>query len=478
MPELSLHHIDHISSDISRQEIVFSHLLHDLIDHVCCDVEYEMQQGLSFSEAYKKVKHKMGPRRLQEIQEETLFSVDTKYRYMKTLMKISGVAGTIIFGTAALFKIQHWPGAGIMLTLGALILAFFFLPSALGVLWKETHSKNKLFLFISTFVTGLCLILGTVFKIQHWPAAGILLSLAVLFVIFLFVPALLINRFNDLENKAKRPIYTIGSLGLIFYMTGMLFKIQHWPLATTLMILGVLFLGVIVFPWYTWIAYKDDTHIKASFIFIIIGTLAIVLPGALVNMNLQNTFESGYYPNLRSQQNMSQFLQEKDNLYFTVNKDSAISPQVLELHSRTKILIAVVNDIEVKMIQSSDIQPGGASSVNEQIIQTNNGPAIDVSKLKNAFSPVPVKDFLAEGTKTRQELNNALIDYTKFISSVSGTDASAKLQAILAPSVFLPGEMKEGSTLSMISSLHSLELLKSTLLTLELNLQSALSNKR
>ncbi len=226
MPELSLHHIDQISRDIGRQEIVFSHLLHDLIDHVCCDVESEMQKGLSFAEAYGNVRKKMGPRRLQEIQEETLYSVDTKYRYMKTLMKFSGVAGTIIFGTAALFKIQHWPGAGIMLTLGAFILACIFLPSALGVLWKETHSRNKLFLFISSFLTGFFLILGTVFKIQHWPAAGIMLSLAVLFGMFFFIPSLLVNRFKDEENKSKRPVYLLAAIGLIFYMAGLLFKIH------------------------------------------------------------------------------------------------------------------------------------------------------------------------------------------------------------------------------------------------------------
>ena len=90
MPELSLHHIEQISRDIRRQEITFSHLLEDLIDHVCCDVENEMQTGLNFGEAYKKVKQKMGSRRLKEIQEETLYAVDTKYRYMKNTMKISG----------------------------------------------------------------------------------------------------------------------------------------------------------------------------------------------------------------------------------------------------------------------------------------------------------------------------------------------------------------------------------------------------
>ena len=33
---------------------------------------------------------------------------------MKNTMKISGIAGTIMFGFATLFKIQHWPLAGII----------------------------------------------------------------------------------------------------------------------------------------------------------------------------------------------------------------------------------------------------------------------------------------------------------------------------------------------------------------------------
>src|SRR5512137_2514882 len=104
MPELSLRNIDQIANDIRKEEISFSHLIDDLIDHVCCDVEFEMKAGFDFPQAYQRVKHKMGsPRRLREIQEETLYSVDSKYRKMKNTMKFSGIAGTIIFGCAALF---------------------------------------------------------------------------------------------------------------------------------------------------------------------------------------------------------------------------------------------------------------------------------------------------------------------------------------------------------------------------------------
>jgi hypothetical protein len=81
MPDLSLRNIDQISNDIRNEEVTFSHLPEDLIDHICCDVEYEMQSGLDFHDAYRRVKHKMGSgRRIREIQEETLYLVDSKYR--------------------------------------------------------------------------------------------------------------------------------------------------------------------------------------------------------------------------------------------------------------------------------------------------------------------------------------------------------------------------------------------------------------
>ena len=297
MHELSLHDINLISHDIRKQDITFSHLLEELIDHVCCDVEHEMQRGLDFSEAYKKVKRKIGSRRIREIQEETLYLVDTKYRKMKNLMKISGVAGTIMYGFAALFKIQHWPGAGILMTLGALILAFLFMPSALSVLWKETRNRKRIFLFISAFFASLFFITGTLFKIQHWPGAGIILSLAAFSGVLFFIPALMVSRITDQENRAKRPVYIIGAAGIIFYVAGMFFKIQHWPLATALMVLGVVVLSVVAFPWYTWITWKEENHIKARYIYLVIGALLIIVPGALLNLNLQHSYEEGFYPN-------------------------------------------------------------------------------------------------------------------------------------------------------------------------------------
>lgn len=284
MPELSVLHIEQISNDVRQQEISFSHLPEELIDHICCDVEYEMEAGLDFKEAYNKVSQKIGSRRLKEIQEETLYVVDYKYRHMKNTMKISGIAGTVLLGFASLFKINHWPFAGIMMTLGAVTLALIFLPSALGVLWKETRSSKRIFLYVSGFFAGMLFIMGSLFKVQHWPGAGLMLSLSYFSGIIFFIPALFYSLFRDKERRIKRPVYILAMTGVTLHLLGLLFKIQHWPYAGLLLTAGMSILYVFTLPLYTWIKWKDEKYVKAEFIYLLIGSLAILIPSVLISI--------------------------------------------------------------------------------------------------------------------------------------------------------------------------------------------------
>jgi uncharacterized protein with PQ loop repeat len=475
MPELSVENIDRISRDVRRQEITFSHLVEDLIDHICCDVEFEMGNGLTFLEAYRRVKQKMEPRRLKEIQEETLYAVDTKYRYMKNTMKISGVAGAVLFGFAALFKIQHWPGAGFMMTLGALILAFVFMPSALGVLWKETHNRNKLVLFISAFFAGGFFIFGILFKVQHWQGAAIVLILAAIFGILFFIPSLVVSQFRDQENKIKKPVYILGAAGLIFYLAGLFLKIQHWPWASISMILGLIILGVVVLPWYTWLTWKDEKYVSSRFLFLIIGSFAIIIPGALVNLNLQHSYEDGFFPHQEQQQVMYNYLYRNNNALVTRYQDSISYPQIAQLHSRTTGLLSLISDIQVKMVQESEGEPGTPAVAANQIKQSESGPEIQYRSLSKPFHPAPVKDFLMPGSVSRQELNKALADYVNYISNLTPDKKLQESINLLQPSDLLPVENSDSRPVSLISGLHSLELVKNNLLTVESNVITAIA---
>ncbi len=479
MPELTLENIDQISHDIKQQEIIFSHLLDDLIDHVCCDVENEMQSGLNFIEAYQRVKQKMGSRRrLKEIQEETLYAVDTKYRQMKNTMKISGIVGTVLLGFAALFKIQHWPLAGAMLTLGAFTLAFVFMPSALGVLWKETHSRKRVFLFISAFFAGFFFIAGTLFKVQHWPGSGLMITLAALFGILFFVPALLADKLKDTEKKSKRPVYILGAIGVILYLAGMMFKIMHWPLATLLMVTGMLVLCIVVFPWFVWLTWKKDTSVSAHFIYMVIGMFVIVLPGALVSLSLQHSYEAGFFPHLERQQMIYNVKSDQNSQLLVQYQDSLIYPQMEQIHSRTVDLVSYITDIQVKMVQDAEGEPGNPAIAKDQINDTEQGKIVLYTRLSDPFTKEPVKNYLLSGSESRQNLESEILKYSEFISGLHVADSQGYTSLIEASgnlTELLPGK----TNLSMISGLHSLELMKNTLLFIESELlNTAISNKQ
>lgn len=467
MPELTIYDIERIAGDVRSQEIIFPLLADELIDHICCDVEYEMDNGLSFSEAYARVRQKIGKRRLKEIQEETLYATDSKYRIMKTTMKFSAVAGTILFGVAAMFKIQHWPGAGIMLTLGALILTFLFMPSALVVIRKESGSRKRLILFISAFLSAGLFIAGILFKIQHWNGAGPLLIMAGIVVVFLLIPSLLSAALQNPENAYLRPVFITGAIGLAAFFTGFLFKIMHWQGATILLLSGLSVISFIVLPWYTWVKWKEEKHVRPEFIFLIAGLLSVIMPAALLNLNLQSSFDEGYFTNLEEQQALYKCIFQINGELLASYKDSPAYELMRELDSRTGGLLDVITSVEKKMVGESEGEPGNPVENPSQVVQAEAGPEIRFRQLSFPFHTSPVHDFLVAGNESRDALEKAIQEYRSWLSAKIPADTWNEVDRMLDISMYLSVPAAGDKRSSMLSGLHSLAVLKNSLITIE-----------
>jgi uncharacterized membrane protein len=465
MPELTLKHIDQISSDIRKQEISFSHLKDELIDHVICDVEYEMLLGLDFSEAYRKVSEKIGPRGLKEIQEETLFAVDTKYRKMKNTMKISGIAGTVMLGFAAVFKILHFPGAAILMTVGALALALVFMPSAMGVLWKETHSGKRLFLFISAFMTGSTFIMGILFKTQHWPAATLLLSFSVLFAIFLFMPALLFAKLAEKENATKRPVYILGIIAMVLFLAGFWFKMQHWPFASILMNISSVVLIIIVLPWYTYITWKDEKQVSPRFIFTVITIPLLVIPGALISLGVQQTYNDEFFVHLDQQRSILNYRLNSNEKLLAVYKDSVQYNKMKKIHLRTSELIGKIDQIERKMVNLSEESPS-AETTSSMVVPAKEN-AIQYRSLSNPFNRYIVKFVLSPSAESRVEFDKSVMSYINFISENTSPEFVKSCEPVVNPSTYLFNENSYAGENALISGLHALMLLRNGILLTE-----------
>ena len=82
-----------------------------------------------FYKSYTKAIDAFGENGLMKIQQETILLLILKREItMKKTMFVLGYIAVFLITSGILFKIQHWPGAAIMLVLGVALLNFGFLP--------------------------------------------------------------------------------------------------------------------------------------------------------------------------------------------------------------------------------------------------------------------------------------------------------------------------------------------------------------
>ncbi len=206
MAELSDKELKILNGEIDKQGLTYTQLQKELLDHLCCDIEAKMDEGVEFLRAFEEVRSRLDNNRIQEIQEETLLLINQKYRMMKKFMYILGTIAPSMLIVGAIFKLQHWPGASVLITLGTFLLAAVYLPVFAMVSIRDTRKKGKKVnkaLYITGVISGFVFLTGVLFKIMHWPGAGMALSFSVLFTVVVFIPVLVTHAIRDKENQLQ-----------------------------------------------------------------------------------------------------------------------------------------------------------------------------------------------------------------------------------------------------------------------------------
>ncbi|MFH0757807.1 MAG: hypothetical protein V2B15_11010 [Bacteroidota bacterium] len=206
MSELTNRQLDILSREIYKQGLTYTRLQKELLDHLCCDIEARMDEGIEFIKALEEVRKQLENDRIRQIQEETLILINQKYRMMKKFMYILGTIAPSLLIVGAIFKMLHWPGASILITLGTFLLAAIYLPVFAMVSIRDTREKGKKVnkpLYIIGVITGFIFLTGILFKIMHWPGAGLALLVSVLIMVVVFIPFLVVHALRDKENQIQ-----------------------------------------------------------------------------------------------------------------------------------------------------------------------------------------------------------------------------------------------------------------------------------
>ena len=138
-----------------------------------------------------------------------------------------------------LFKIQHWPYAvPLFIVAWVSVLLAFVLRLGSGQLLHILNAKNTFSLGIISYV---------VLRMLHWPGTQYALGVTLIGGI-----AWLWFRRDIYTTKGPKPILFYGAIVLV--VLGMLFRIQHWPYSSTLLIIGL----VIAAAWFFSPSHSDD----------------------------------------------------------------------------------------------------------------------------------------------------------------------------------------------------------------------------
>lgn len=133
---------------------------------------------------------------------------------MKQKLYTFGIVTTLVVIAGTIFKINHWPGAGILLFAGIATLVLVFLPLALRNHYNAEKNRQTLLLHIVTWLTCFIVFTSMLFKIQHWPFAGILMTIALPFPYVVFLPVFLITTSKNKNFNIYNTVFVLFLLAV------------------------------------------------------------------------------------------------------------------------------------------------------------------------------------------------------------------------------------------------------------------------
>ncbi len=225
MYTLSDEEIEYILSDIRRSGVETEDLQLNLLDHICCIIEQNLEATGDFGHFYRQTIKQFYKKELREIEEETTLLLTFKNYYtMKKSMTVSGSFSAIAFCVGSLFKIMAWPGANVLFVSAVVVFSFVFLPLLFLLKTKEAdNSRDKLLLIVATAV-GILYSMSILFQVQHWNGRRELLFATFGLSFLILIPLYFFSGIRKAETKVNTIISTVlllGFLGLQFLLVGL-----------------------------------------------------------------------------------------------------------------------------------------------------------------------------------------------------------------------------------------------------------------
>jgi hypothetical protein len=247
MYRISDEQVDYILDDLVAKGIDMEDLQLNLLDHICCIIERELEDDGNFERFYHDTVLRFYAKDLREIEEETINLLTFKNYYaMRKVLIGSGVFAVGAFIVGSLFKFMYWPGANVLLVLGMVTFSLLFLPLLFILKAREARERSDKFVVGIGTLTGVLFSLAILFIVQHWPGANVLLFVSIGTAAFVLLPVYFFTGIRRPETKLNTilmSVILVGIIGLQFTMARIRPSHSQLTIATANYVQGEALLG-------------------------------------------------------------------------------------------------------------------------------------------------------------------------------------------------------------------------------------------
>ena len=132
------------------------------------------------------------------------------------------MATALVIFAGTIFKINHFAGAGKLLVIGFVSMVLLYLPVAFRNSYRAEGTKQNLPLYIVSWITCFVVFTAMLFKIMHWPFAGIMMTIAIPFPYVVFLPVFLIITGRNKNFSLNNTVFILMLLMLNSVFAGLL----------------------------------------------------------------------------------------------------------------------------------------------------------------------------------------------------------------------------------------------------------------
>lgn len=324
------------------------------------------------------------------------------------------------------------------------------------------------------YILGIVLVnlfvIGTVFKMMHFPGANILIGVGLGMMSLLFLPLALINNYRN-NGKEKKSLYIIGYATVMLCLIAALFKIMHWPGAGILMVACTPLPFILFLPVFLYFNKKHEPRQSLNFVGVMLLLTYVAVFSSLLALNVSRDIITTMFIGADDFAQSTNVVQQKnEQTYQWIEQNDSLSGLELEsLKQRSNELVANIENIKRDLIIKIDGEESPAFDSSGKII---------FSQILNATESNTSTRIMHDNETSMSKaanLKNQLIEYRKLLLTLTKDKDLKTLISKLFDTEDKPSNTKPGETDSWEERLFPHN---AFLITIEGNLNSIQNNIR